>query len=363
MIPEVHDHIIDRAYEAAVVPDLWPDVCDLLSTRIGAYSTALIALAPGLPPRWTSSACVAEQMLVYEKSGLAERNDRPIRGLERGQNTFLRDIDILTAEELQVDPIRIELLEPLGLAWEMGGAFLEPSGSVFVFSQLNKTENGPFSLDATAQMNAMKPDLARAAFLATRLGLRQAQSMTESLGLIGLAGAVIGDRGQVIAANKQFDDLAPRIRAGAYDRLVFGEPGVQSLYNTALSHLQLGRQAPSQSIPVSSQDDQPALIIQLIPVRRSARDIFNRSCALVVVTPVGEVGPPDLRVICGLFDLTRTEAVIAQNLTAGRSIDDIAIELASSRETIRSHLKSVFRKTGVNRQAQLVRLLAGLGTP
>jgi DNA-binding CsgD family transcriptional regulator len=358
-----HESIIDRAYEAAVVPDLWPEICDLISRDIGAYSTALITLAPGAPPRWTASHCVAEQMLMYEKSGLAEKNTRPVKGLEHGPNTFMRDIDLFSLEELEIDPIRVELLKPIGLAWEMGAAFLEPSGSIFVFSQLMKTEDGPFSSEAVARMNRLKPDLARAAFLATRLGLKQAHSVTESLSLIGLAAAVIGDNGKIIAVNDQFEALSERIGCKANDHLLIKDPDAQALYVSALSHIRVGASAPVQSIPVASHNDDPALIVQLIPIRRSARDIFNRSCALAIVTPVGEVGPPDLRVICGLFDLTRTEAIIAQKITSGLSIDAIAAELKIARETIRSHVKSVFRKTGVNRQVQLALLLSGLGKP
>jgi DNA-binding CsgD family transcriptional regulator len=353
--------IIDRAYEAAVVPEMWPQLCDVLSSHIGAYSTALITFPSGGAPRWVSSECIAEQMRVYEESGLAQRNDRPTRGLQQGLNTFLRDVDLLTAKELERDPIRAELLEPLGLAWEMGASFLEPSGSIFVFSQLQKTEDGPFSIEATTRMNALKPDLARAAFLATRLRLKQASSMTEGLALIGLAGAVIGDGGQILSANQQFLDLSPRIRSGAYDRVYFSDNRVKTMYADALTHMRGGRTAVTQSIPIVPQDDEPALVIQMIPVRRSARDIFNKSCAMLVITPVGKAGPPDMRVICGLFDLTRTEAAVAQKLTGGQSVSQVSIELGISQETVRTHLKSLFRKTGVNRQAQLVRLLAGLG--
>lgn len=355
--------IVDRAYEAAAVPELWPNVCDQISQAIGAYSTSIIALAPGAPLRWTSSPCIAEQMQLYEQSGLAERSDRAQRGFEKGPNTFMRDIDIFAPEELKKDAIRTELLEPIGLAWEMGASFLEPSGSLFVFSQLMKTEHGPFSQDAVAKMNILKPDLARAAFLATRLGLRQAQSIAESLSLIGLAGAIIGDTGKILALNKQFEALAPRLSSGGQDQLVIANPQAQALYRSALSHIHLGLPGITQSIPIAATQDQPALIVQLIPIRRTARDIFSKSSALVIVMQVGEVGPPDLRVICGLFDLTRTEALVAQRLTSGLSIDDIAIELKIARETVRSHIKSVFRKTGVGRQAQLVGLLSNLGGP
>ncbi|SIQ89593.1 DNA-binding transcriptional regulator, CsgD family [Rhizobium sp. RU33A] len=352
--------ISDRVYEAAAIPELWPEVCDRISREIGAYSTAVITLAPGAPLRWTSSACIAEHMETYEKSGLADRSERPKRGLEKAPNFFLRDVDLFTTKELTTELVRRELLEPIGLAWEMGAAFMEPSGSLFIFSQLMKTECGPFSEKAVARMNQLKPDLARAAFLATRLGLREAQSIAQSLSLVGLASAVIGDDGSVVATNEEFEALAPQVSTGANDRLIINNPNAQALYASALAQIKIGFAAPVQSIPVVSRDDLKRLIVHLMPIRRAARDVFQRSCALAVITPVGETGSTDMRVICGLFDLTKTEAIVAQKIASGLSIEEVAIVMRISRETVRSHLKSVFHKTGAKRQVQLVRLLVGL---
>jgi len=353
--------LVDRIYEAAVIPELWPEACDLLSAETGAFSTALITLVPDAPPRWISSACIAEQMAVYEKSGLAQRSPRPQLGLEMAPGSFMRDIDMMTPEELSADPIRVELLEPLGLPWEMGAAFLEPSGSLLVFSQLSTVDRGPFGEEAVARMNALKADLARAAFLSARLAFRQARTMVQTLALVGLPGLVIGDRGNVVAANEPAGRLAPRVRIGARDRLHIADAGAGALFSTAVEQLSAGLSPSVQSFPIGAAEDAPPLVLHLIPIRRNARDIFSRASALLVFTPVGEVGPPDMRVLCGLFDLTRIEARVAQELTRGHSLDEVATILGSSVQTVRTHLKAIFRKTGVNRQSQLVLLLSGLG--
>lgn len=355
--------LVDRIYEAAVIPELWSDACERLSAANGAYSTALIALAPDAPLRWVSSACIAEQMAVYEKSGLAERSRRPQIGLELSPGSFMRDVDMMSPEDLAADPIRAELLEPIGLPWEMGAVFLEPSGSFLVFSQLLRTEDGPFSEAAVARMNLLKADLARAAFMTARLAFRQARTMVESLAMVGLPGVVIGDAGNVVAMNDPMEALAPRIRTGARDRLLVADPAANALLVSVLEQVRAGHAPPVQSLPVAATGDAPPLVLHVLPVRRNARDIFARSSVVLVATPVGQVGPPDLRVICGLFDLTRIEARVAQELTKGAALDEVAATLGSSVQTVRSHLKAIFRKTGVNRQQQLVLLLSGLGTP
>ncbi|GAB5505888.1 MAG: hypothetical protein Rhirs2KO_10510 [Rhizobiaceae bacterium] len=58
-----------------------------------------------------------------------------------------------------------------------------------------------------------------------------------------------------------------------------------------------------------------------------------------------------------LFDLTPAEAAVARRLTAGLTLEDAAASLAISRNTARAHLRSIFSKSGITRQTELVRLM------
>jgi DNA-binding CsgD family transcriptional regulator len=60
------------------------------------------------------------------------------------------------------------------------------------------------------------------------------------------------------------------------------------------------------------------------------------------------------------FDLTPAEARLAAHLASGATLQAVAERLGISKETARNQLKMVFAKTGTNRQAQLVALLARL---
>ncbi len=61
--------------------------------------------------------------------------------------------------------------------------------------------------------------------------------------------------------------------------------------------------------------------------------------------------------LVSVYNLTPSEAQVAISLANGHSIDDIAESSHHSAHTIRSQLKSVFRKTGVSRQSELIKLL------
>ena len=119
----------------------------------------------------------------------------------------------------------------------------------------------------------------------------------------------------------------------------------------------------AKSIAVPADADGTALIIHLIPVRRSAHDIFGPAMAVLVVTPLGSSQTLSGDLLDGLFDLSPAEIRAAQGLLAGKSIDDIATDLGLSRETIRSQVKAVLSKTGTSRQADLIALLSNVKTP
>ena len=58
--------------------------------------------------------------------------------------------------------------------------------------------------------------------------------------------------------------------------------------------------------------------------------------------------------------LTPTESRIAAALASGSRVRDIAAATGSQETTIRWHIKRIFRKLGVDRQADLVRLVLSL---
>ena len=57
------------------------------------------------------------------------------------------------------------------------------------------------------------------------------------------------------------------------------------------------------------------------------------------------------------FGLTTAEATFVQELDKGLTVDQIAKSGHISKHTARDHLKSIFRKTGTRRQAELVKLV------
>ena len=84
--------------------------------------------------------------------------------------------------------------------------------------------------------------------------------------------------------------------------------------------------------------------------RRSAAVMFLRDAE-------SNVPQPSQELVRRLFGLTRKEAALALLLAEGFTLDEAADKMDVRRNTARTHLRSIFCKTGVTRQTMLVRLL------
>lgn len=76
----------------------------------------------------------------------------------------------------------------------------------------------------------------------------------------------------------------------------------------------------------------------------------------LVLTDPANTHPANARLLAAALDLTPSEARVVQGLIEGGSIESAATLAGVTVATARSYLKSVFAKTGVSKQAELVRL-------
>jgi len=121
-------------------------------------------------------------------------------------------------------------------------------------------------------------------------------------------------------------------------------------------------------IPISAaaSEDMRHRLTLLVPhlqravtcVPPSARgDVDTRAPAL---RSAPSVPPPPLEVIAKRNKLTATEVRVLDAVLKVKGVKAIAETLGLSQATVKTHLQSLFRKTGSNRQSDLVKLVAGL---
>jgi DNA-binding CsgD family transcriptional regulator len=98
-----------------------------------------------------------------------------------------------------------------------------------------------------------------------------------------------------------------------------------------------------------------------MPFRQEAHwSLRGRPAILVSVTEPDAAGPLPGRLMAELFGLTGSEAALATDLLKGLELREIAAQRGRSINTVRTHLAGLMAKTDVNRQSDLMRLLASL---
>ncbi|WP_166144631.1 helix-turn-helix transcriptional regulator [Methylosinus sp. RM1] len=354
--------LADRIYEAAVVPELWPELLETIGALSGAFGGVLFASNPQFSG-WTASPRIAPMFAEFVEKGWAARNPRPARGLAFGAGGFVGDHELFSPEEMDADPT-YGYLRGQGMGWCAGKIAAPPSGDMLVFSWERRFVDGPFDRATLDALNAIGGHLARAALIAARLGLERARMAAETMRALGLPAAVLSRSHRLLLPNDLFTRFAPSLVQDRRERVVIADPRADALFERALARLRvIGAPAGVQSLPIPAREGSRPLILHLAPIRGAAQDVFAAGELLLVVTEVTLGAAPSASLLQGLFDLTPAEARVARAIAAGRPASEIAREHGVSGETIRTQLRSVFAKTGVSRQVDLVRLLAGATLP
>jgi DNA-binding CsgD family transcriptional regulator len=299
------------------------------------------------------------------------RNSRAFRQINLRYDGFATDLDLYTESELETDPLHADLLYPHGFGWAAGTVIRAPTGDLLIYNVERRREDGPFGRAEVERLDLMRGHLARAALLTAHLAHERARAAVDALGTLGLPAAVLARRSsRLLAANALFDALVPDVvverRGPAGWRVGLANRASDTFLDRTLKSIRNGRVevgAGSCSLPIPAQGEAPPYIVHLVPVCRSAQDMFTNASCLMVVTPVTRDAVAPMEVVQGLFDLTPAEARAARWIAGGGTIEGLAKRLGRSPDTIRSQLKGIFAKTGVSRQVELVALLSGTAQP
>lgn len=362
-LAELSEQFIDQIYEASFIPEKWPVLLDGLAQAVEGLGGYLFTISQGASA-YLASEAVAPHVEAFMREGWMTVNARGARAEALAYPGFITDLDAFTEQELETEPIYRDFLHPRGIGWAAGTHIPIPTGDVLSFNLERKTERGPFERDYVDALDRMRPHLARAAMVSARIGLEKARAGADALEALGLPAAVLGGRGQLLACNGLMDTLIPATVQDCSGRAKITDKKADALLESALSALAGGaRGGIVQSFPITGENGRPSSVVHLLPVRGSAHDLFSRIHCILVIMPLPGPGAPSANVLQALFDLTPSEARIASALADGRSIDAISVDFGIARETVRSHLRSIFAKSGVSKQSSLVRLLLGVTLP
>jgi DNA-binding CsgD family transcriptional regulator len=237
-----------------------------------------------------------------------------------------------------------------------------PTGEKLTIVLTRATERGPVEAAIIQKLDALRPHLARSALMSARLQLERARIASETLAVIGLPAMVLNAHGKVLAANPLIEALAGYVEWRAQDHVSLKDKSADQLLRDAIATIDLAGSVGVRSFPVRDAEAGAMMVAHVLPVRLSARDIFVRCAAVLVLTPITLPQAAPVELVQSLFDLTPAEARVARSLASGKTVLDIATAGGTSANTIRTHVRGVLEKTGCNRQTDIVALLTAISS-
>lgn len=318
--------LIEDIYEAGADPSRWPQTMSRVATALGGSSAALGEVSAGR--FWPLDLGFKEQGLRAQSPAFAQAVGSTI--MPRDQDNVLT-LALATSEGRKFAVV-ISAVRPFGEEAEWAAARLEPHISRAlrisgVLHQNRSTMLGAFTALELAQ---------RGVLLAHRNGaVVPANDLAEAI-IAKTAGLALR-HGQLVCARSE--DTS-RLRRAIADCM------------------RNPRSAQAIVIDIDRDDGQANLRLHCVPVvnewQATSHDPVR--AMVVLIDPDARLNQQAER-LQSLFDLTPAETALVCELVRGGNRGDIAARLDVTVATVRSQLTSIFDKTGVRRQAELVRIL------
>ncbi|MDI6027400.1 helix-turn-helix transcriptional regulator [Corticibacterium sp. UT-5YL-CI-8] len=354
------EDLVERIYEAAFIPEQWPDVLQTLSDISHSAAGCIGIISDPAAPKFAASPLIIPVLDdITTENGWLECDILRQVASQIPPASFIYDADFFPQDVLDGNRVRTDRTRAIGIGGEVGTFIALPTGEVVLFTLERWLENDRPSASELAALNAVRPHLARSGVIAARLRLERANSMTSTLQRLGLPAAVLNGAGRVLATNQSLDALDDVFLPGAFGKLLITDATANRLVQEAISAGASGSFLSIRSIPVRGNGPVPRCVVHVLPIRRSAHDVFSNGDHLVVAAIPGHRGPaPSVDLIGALFDLSPAEARLAVALCSGRKLQQFCADSGIRYSSGRTYLERIFQKTGVHRQSELVALLS-----
>lgn len=364
--------LIDRIYDAALAPELWPQFLEALAetmdssvANIGFASTKrapAIAVAVRFDPE--ASHRYHEHYARLDPWA----NAAPKQGLDRtGVVTLSRAV--VSPSDYEKSEFYADYGKTYGLIGGVTAVIRADPAESALLSVFQTVHGREFDEPEVLLLRRLLPHLQRAFQLHERFaGMAHARSAAEEVidrfpfgvvlvdgsgraGLINRAarqvldsrdGVMLRDRSLVTAHVSQTTELRTLI-AGAI-AAAHGGPSLGS--GGALS---VGR--PSMKRPLQ---------LLVTPLRAGGLNLTLSSAAFaaaVFITDPERRSVPESELLRACFQFTHAEARVVRELLDGLNVKDISAALSLTENTVRGYLKTILAKTGCRSQSALIALL------
>ncbi len=364
--------LIGKIYDAAVEPGEWPaalgQICKLLDAQTAAlWSYDIYDRTPpwqleiGYDPCW---------MKLYTDKYLA-------------LNPYMDDVARLSPGEAWANSSRADYPELFKTefyqGWLKPQRFIDASvlmveksmNTITTLVNVRNEDQGPYDPVTIDIVRTIYPHLRRAVMIERVVREHQDRAAEYSAALDSLAAGMflLTDKAVVVHANAAGEAMLAvgSLLKKVNGRLVLVDEQANRTLREAISAAQEGEVNLGEkgaSIPVHGEHGE--FILHMLPLNAARRKSVGSGEGAAHVLFVSRGDPKDAPVIAAFaerFGLTTQETRVLRAVVEAGSVPMAADILGISSSTARTHVTSIFDKTGVRRQADLLRLLMETKSP
>lgn len=280
---------------------------------------------------------------------------------------LVRTRDLYSAEELEASAVYNEALPRAscqdGLRVRLGGL----DGTRIAWNLADPADSEGWGASRTAMVVRLMPHIRQ--FVSVRQALVRAEvrsaTVTSLLDSPRVGVVHLDRRGRILEVNDRASGIL-RNGDGLSDRrgtLRARTPGDQARLDELLSRALPTSDAPavSGSMLLRRSSVLPRFVVHVKPVAAPRLDYGARHVAAVVlIVEPGRLHRVDPQVVATTLELTPGETQVAVWLAEGKGVREMAEATGRTEGAIYRHLKQIYQKQSISRQADLVRLVLSL---
>ncbi|MDO9490058.1 MAG: LuxR C-terminal-related transcriptional regulator [Sphingomonadaceae bacterium] len=362
------DELIELIYNGPLEPTPWLKFLVALGQRIGCRSAGLTLRLSrqGRPPLviWGNPLIDQEAAKRITAAHAELGHLDPLRNALNKPGDLHTLDEVISREALHESEFYRRIYKPYGIEHALGMYISEPGGWEGNVGLINGSDAPNFTAADREMLGALRPHLERSLAIFANLQGHQSelQVLTETLDRLTISTFILDDRGRVLLSNGAGEALGQR---GSTIRIADGRLRIvnrtddarfQAIIERAIASRGRSAETFVDALRIDGAEAQN-LGVLVRSVGRSLPFLSDPAPALIVYISGSTEARPIERLVMQLFDLTPSEAQLATLLASGLTIAESAERLGLTENTARTYSKIIFSKTGVGRQAELIRLI------
>lgn len=351
--------IVEQIYAGTVDDAAWRLAMTSIADLVGAVCTCLLAFRPADGALLRDECYRFDQAMFSEyRRSWAARDPRLVPALAHQVGVPVYEGRIMAIRDWKRAEIYNEFLRPAGIGWFLS-VWLHRAADKAVCMSLQRasSEDGFAEFEAEA-LRPLVPHIRRALEIKDRLEFCQvrADTLSRSLNNVSFGVLVLDPQGRIIEANAfaaQLMCASNGIRMNPDRTLWLREPAGQQL-RACIADESPALQSENGLLHVPRPMALPISVMTVaLPDSHTGWISGNPRWMLLLFDPDRRIKPV-CEVIARDLRISEREAEIVALLVSGYDLTNVAARLHISVNTVRTHLKAVFAKTGIRSQSALM---------